>query len=132
MTTVVKFPTNRIVREVLPNIEEIEKAKEKSIQRHADTIVEDLFLSLLDAIDNYGIETETLDFEKDYAFVVDSIRAAVYRSFNIEHPLHKFIDTNVKVVHAESKEDLMAKIKELLEKQKLDMEEVIDIPNDSD
>jgi hypothetical protein len=66
MTTIVKFPTNRIIREVPPNIEEINKAKEKSLQKHAETIVEDLVLSIIDAIENYGIDSETESFERDF------------------------------------------------------------------
>ena len=74
MTTIVQFPTNRIVREVAPNIEEIERAKEKSLQKHAESIVEDLVLNIMDALDNYGIDTETESFERDFTFTADGLR----------------------------------------------------------
>jgi hypothetical protein len=115
MTTIVKFPTNRIIREVPPNIEEINKAKEKSLQKHAETIVEDLVLSIIDAIENYGIDSETESFERDFSFVADGLRATIYRSFNIDHPLHSFIDTNVTLVKAENFEDLRLKMDQVME-----------------
>jgi hypothetical protein len=115
MTTIVKFPTNRIIREVPPNIEEINKAKEKSLQKHAETIVEDLVLSIIDAVENYGIDTETESFERDFSFVADGLRATIYRSFNINHPLHSFIDTNVTLVKAENFDDLRLKIDQVIE-----------------
>lgn len=114
MTTIVQFPTNRIVREVAPNIEEIEKAKEKSLQKHAETIVEDLVLNIMDALENYGIDTDADSFERDFTFAADGLRATVYRTFNIEHPLHNFIDTNVQIVKAESFDELKEKIKDLV------------------
>jgi hypothetical protein len=115
MTTIVKFPTNRIIREVPPNIEEINKAKEKSLQKHAETIVEDLVLSIIDAIENYGLDSETESFERDFSFVADGLRATIYRSFNIDHPLHSFIDTNVTLVKAENFEDLRLKMDQVME-----------------
>jgi hypothetical protein len=114
MTTIVKFPTNRIIREVPPNIEEINKAKEKSLQKHAETIVEDLVLSLIDAIENYGIDSEIESFERDFSFVADGLRATIYRSFNIDHPLHSFIDTNVTLVKAENFDDLRLKMDQVM------------------
>ena len=115
MTTIVKFPTARIVREVPPNIEEIERAKEKSLQRHAETIVEDLILNIMDALENYGVDVDSDSFERDFTFGADGLRATVYRTFGIEHPLHNFIDTNVQIVHAESFEELKEKIKDLVD-----------------
>lgn len=123
MTTIVQFPSSRIVREVAPNIEEIEKAKEKSLQKHAETIVEDLILNIMDALENYGIDTDGDTFERDFTFAADGLRATVYRSFNIEHPLHSFIDTNVTVVKAENFDDLKEKIKNIILEES---EEIVD------
>ena len=117
MTTIVKFPESRIVREVPPNIEEIAKAKEKGLQKHAETIVEDLILNILDAMENYGIDTETDNFQRDFSFAADAMRASIYRSFNIEHPLHTFVDTNVQIVKAENMDDLKEKIKNMIENE---------------
>lgn len=122
MTTIVQFPTSRIVREVPPNVEEIEKAKEKSLQKHAETIVEDLVLNVMDALENYGIDTDAETFERDFTFTADGLRATVYRTFGIEHPLHSFIDTNVQIVKADSFDELKERIKDLVD----EAEETVD------
>jgi hypothetical protein len=45
----------------------------------------------------------------------DAIRATIYRQFNLEHNLHKFIDENVKMVNR--------KTGELISEDELDEEE---------
>lgn len=123
MTTIVKFPESRIVREVPPNIEEIAKAKEKGLQKHAETIVEDLILNILDAMENYGIDVETDDFQRDFSFAADAMRASIYRSFNLEHALHTFVDNNVQIIRAENMDDLKEKIKKIVEENKEGLDE---------
>jgi formiminotetrahydrofolate cyclodeaminase len=122
MTTIVQFPANRIVREIAPNVEEIERAKEKGLQKHAETIVEDMFLSMMDALENYGIDVETEQFERDFTFAADALRATVYRTFGIDHGLHEFINTNVQIVKAENYDDLREKMKAMLQ----ETEETVD------
>lgn len=128
MTNVFEFPKNKIVREVQPNIDEIERAKHKSLLNYADMIVDDMIGNMLDAFDNYGIEVEKEDFQKDFAFSVDALKATVYRYFGIEHSLHGFIDENVKIVPKEladvmNGEDVSEKTLEELE---LENEEELD------
>lgn len=98
MTNVYQFPKDKIVREVQPNIDEIERAKHKSLLNYADMIVDDLIGSILDSLDNQGIEVEKEEFQKDLSFTIDAMRASVYRYFGLEHTLHKFIDENVQIV----------------------------------
>lgn len=94
---VLEFPKSKIVREVPPNIEELERAKEKGLRNFADGVLDELAGGLLVEIENYGIDTETQSFAKDISFTVDALRASIYRSIGIEHHLHKFIDENITV-----------------------------------
>lgn len=98
MTKIVEFPKSKIFREVPPNIEEIEKAREKGIIKHAESIVEDFQINMLEAMENYGIDIDSDFFLKDMSIVTDFIRAAIFRSFKIEHPLHNFVDNNVTLI----------------------------------
>lgn len=98
MTNVFKFPEHKIVREVPPNIEEIEKAKEKGKQNYAEDIIVDLAENMLNALDSYGLDQETKHFDKDFAFSLEAIRALIYRTLSIEHHLHDFIDSHVSVL----------------------------------
>jgi hypothetical protein len=95
---VVEFPSHRIVREHA-GIQVIEDAREKSIQKFADTITEDLIGYMAEELENSGIDIERPEFLKDFSLTVDSLRAAIYRQFDIPHNLHAFVDTNVKMVN---------------------------------
>ena len=99
MTTIVNFPTSRIVREVQPNIEEVEKAKEKGKQEYADGIVAEVATELLAELENYGIELEDDNgkFNKDFLFLTDVLKSVVYRNMDLNHPLHEFVDENVAI-----------------------------------
>ena len=59
MTNIFKFPENKIVREIPPQIEEIEKAKEKGKQNYAEEIIVDLAENLLGALDSYGLDQDS-------------------------------------------------------------------------
>ena len=100
MTTnnVFKFPEHKIVREIPPQIEEIEKAKEKGKQNYAEDIITDFAESMLGALDSYGIDQDSKNFDKDLAFAVEAIRAMIYRSLSLDHHLHDFVDSHVSVL----------------------------------
>jgi len=125
---VIEFPKSKVVRE-LP--EEIHKARQqKADQKFADSVVDELAGFLLTELDNYNIPVENKQFAKDMVLVVDSLRAAVYRSLDLEHHLHIFIDDNVKILEGNveglTKEELADRIAEMIEdiaKEKVDSEE---------
>jgi hypothetical protein len=94
---VVEFPSHRIVRENINN-SVIEQAREKSTQKFADSIVDSLIEIMLEEMENFGVDTETESFMKDFSLTVDSLRASVYRTLGIKHHLHAFIDKNVKMM----------------------------------
>jgi hypothetical protein len=95
---VFKFPEHKIVREIPPQIEEIEKAKEKGKQNYAEDIAVDFAESMIAVLDSYGIDQDNENFDKDLSFAVEAIRAMIYRSLGIKHHLHEFIDTHVSVL----------------------------------
>lgn len=125
---VIEFPKSKVVRE-LP--EEIHKARQqKADQKFADSVVDELAGFLLTELDNYNIPVENKQFAKDMVLVVDSLRAAVYRSLDLEHHLHIFIDDNVKILEGNveglTKEELADRIAGMIEdiaKEKVDSEE---------
>ena len=98
MTNVFKFPEHKIVREVPVNVEEVEAAKEKGKQNFANDILNDFIDGTLTLLENYGIDTEGTEFEKDFSFTVESIKATIYRSLSLKHHLHDFIEKSVVVV----------------------------------
>jgi hypothetical protein len=115
---VFKFPEHKIVREIPPQIEEIEKAKEKGKQNYAEDIAVDFAESMIAVLDSYGIDQDNENFDKDLSFAVEAIRAMIYRSLGIKHHLHEFIDTHVSVLKKDKDGNL------ILESPS-DMEEII-------
>jgi hypothetical protein len=95
MTNIVDFPKSKIVRDVAPNVEEIVKAREKSVENFAEGAISDIVDSIYSEIENNGIETETDNFTKDFSFMVEGLRSCIYRSLNLEHHLHAFLDNYV-------------------------------------
>jgi hypothetical protein len=100
---VVNFPSHRIIREHA-DVDIIAKAKQKSTLKFADSITEEMVGNMLEDLENSGIDVETKQFIKDFSMVVDCLRASVYRHFELEHHLHEFIDTNVKMIDKTTRE----------------------------
>lgn len=96
---IVAFPKNKIVRE-LPAIAEevVQEAKMRGQKNYADAVISDIIEGLVTELSNYGIDIDDEDFTKDFSLSVDSLRAAVYRTMNIPHHLHDFIDNAISMV----------------------------------
>jgi hypothetical protein len=90
---VLKFPSSRIVRENV-NVEAIEQAKEKSVQKFADSITDGVIMEVLQTLENCGIDLDKTSFQKDFSLVANALRATTYRNFEIDHPFHVIIDGN--------------------------------------
>ena len=118
MTNVFKFPEHKIVREIPPQIEEIEKAKEKGKQNYAEEIIVDLAENLLGALDSYGLDQDSKHFDKDFSFAMEAFRALIYRTLSINHHLHDFIETSVSLLKKDENGNLVIESPE-------DMEEII-------
>jgi hypothetical protein len=96
-TNVVAFPKNKIVRDTALNTEAVNKMKEKSVQNFADTITVELSDLILFELENFGVDTESAEFTKDFYFMCSILSALVYRSVGIKHEFHEFIDDKVSV-----------------------------------
>jgi len=118
MTNIFKFPENKIVREIPPQIEEIEKAKEKGKQNYAEEILVDLAENLLASLDSYGLDQDSKHFDKDFSFAMEAFRALIYRTLSIDHHLHDFIETSVSLLKKDENGNLILESPE-------DMEEII-------
>lgn len=127
---VIEFPKNKVVREVP---EEIHKERQaKADMKQADAIVDEIAGIMLTELDNYYVDISDKQFAKDIILVVDALKAAVYRSYGIDHHLHPFIDDNVKLIEGDidslSKEEIKEKIEKIMvelseAKEKIDSDE---------
>lgn len=126
---VIAFPKHKVVRDVPGDV--IEERNRRADQKMADAMVDEITGMIITELDNYYVEIENKQFTKDFVLVVDALRAAVYRSFGIDHHLHPFIDNNVKLIEGKegmSKEEIKEKIEQVMAelsaaKEELDTEE---------
>lgn len=102
MHEVISFPSNKIVREYPQNIEILEKAKEKSVKKFADDVIDILAETCYEQIESLGLDVEVENFDRDFSFIVETIRATVYRNLELPHHLHEFIDNNLEVTTPDS------------------------------
>lgn len=127
---VIEFPKSKVVREVP---EEIHKERQaKADMKQADAIVDEIAGVMITELDNYFVDVTNKQFSKDIILVVDALKAAVYRSYGIDHHLHPFIDDNVKLIEGDidgmTKEEINEKIEKIMfelseAKEKIDTEE---------
>lgn len=114
---IIQFPEHRIVREATHNIDELKKAKEKSIINFAEGLINDLTFIIYTEFENNGVETDGEKFETDYSFMVDSLRSCVYRTLGISHSLHEFIDTSVQMRPFDKKKGKIVDDDEIIENE---------------
>ena len=127
---VIEFPKSKVVREI-PEEVHIER-QAKADMKQADVIVDEVAGLMITELDNYFVDVTSKQFSKDIILVVDALKAAVYRSYGIDHHLHPFIDDNVKLIEGDidgmSKEEIKEKIEKIMlelseAKEKIDSEE---------
>lgn len=126
---VIEFPKHKVVRDI--PLEQQKARQEKADKKLADAIVDDLSGMMITELDNFYVSVTDQQFSKDFILVVDALKAAVYRSFGIDHHLHDFIDKNITLVgdsleglsNEEIQEKIESVVKELLEaKAQLDVD----------
>lgn len=90
---IILFPQDRIVRpQTVAQFEDgLLQAKldyiEYLVKKHSYTLFVRLNLD--------GVEIKNAQDIGDYVFVTEAIRAALYRTHGLEHPLHEFITANL-------------------------------------
>lgn len=128
---VIEFPKHKVVRDV-PE-EHLKARQAKADQKLADAIVDDLTSIVITELDNFCIEVTEKAFAKDFILVVDSIKAAVYRSFGINHHLHDFVDKNITLINGDFDKMSNDEIQEKIEQVMKELEEAknkIDTPTE--
>lgn len=95
---ILEFPKSKIVRENLPENERVIQAKERSLNSFAAELSDDLAAQVYDELDNMGLDVDSEQFQKDYGFCVEALRASIYRAVGLDHRMHHFLDNNVRVI----------------------------------
>jgi len=91
---IIPFPSHlRLVA-----IEEAEKDEETD-RKYVDGFVHELALHLLSEFHEEGFDIQTKVFDKNFGFVVETIRSTLYATYDIFHPFQEIVDKCVKFAH---------------------------------
>lgn len=102
---IIVFPKSKIVR-IIPDKTEQENAA-KYHRRNAERFVSYLCENILGEISEIEeIDVKQMHFQKDFSYTIEVLRATIYRSFGLEHPLQEYLDKNVEVATPEEMEKL--------------------------
>lgn len=94
---IISFPKSKILRDEESDDEFVSESKAKIRQNFADNLVNEIVTGLHNEMELYNVDTSKYEFRKDFIFMMDVIKAIVYRSMEMEHPLHEYIDRTVKL-----------------------------------
>ena len=97
---VIQFPSSKIVRPPVVNNEMIEKVQVKGITNLAESISAEVVAAVMNDFDSAGLNTETVQFHKDFSFLALTMTAVVYRALELDHPFQKVLD-QIKIVETE-------------------------------
>ena len=130
---VIEFPKHKVVREIPQEVHQARQAK--ADQKFADAMVDELTGILITELDNFDVAVTDKEFSKDFILVIDALKAAVYRSFGLDHHLHDFIDNNVTLISDGMDGMTKDEIREKIDQVMRDLEEAkgqMDLDTDDD
>ena len=98
MTNIIKFPSKNVKithpdltseeRQALLLREKISKIEE---------CLEHVSTESIGMIYRMGFDITREDYVKDVTLIVDSFRSLMYKTMNLDHPVHEFVDKNYKM-----------------------------------
>lgn len=96
---ILNFPQDKIVRHSPSFTEDmLNKMKEKGAQNFADMLVQELTTNILAELSGFGLDIEKDSFGKDFMFLTGVLSATIYRSMDLNHEFHQFIDESVGII----------------------------------
>ena len=107
MSTVIKFPKHNPRITPDQSLEQVQEKIAQAKEKYINALVDHHSSNLLAGIALSGLEIDTDEFMKDFAFTVETIRSTMYRSMGMVHPLQESIDEVVDVVDKEDDEDFL-------------------------
>ena len=98
---VIPFPTHlRVVPPVEATISD-----EQENRKYVDEFVHEVALHLLSEFHEEGFDIQTKTFDKNFGFVVETIRSTLYGTYDIAHPFQEIVDKCVKFAHDNDDDD---------------------------
>lgn len=95
---VILFPENKIKKQpTMVDPKAQKKMRDYQTTKFVETACDKIGLDMIKEFAQMQLDMKQDNFTKDLAFVIDSIRALLYRQFSMNYPMQKVIDTGVKL-----------------------------------
>ena len=101
-SNVIQFPKSKIVRDGV-NVEQLRELREKGLQNFAEELTNEIASNIVADLSAAGLNLDKENIVDDLSFVFFGLRAAVYRTLDLEHPLQTFVDEHIKEIEEISK-----------------------------
>lgn len=91
MAEVIQFPMHKIKERSANTNADLDRvfAQKKLL---IDDLVDHYATNLINKCSMHGFDVDSVDFEYDFAFMVESFRSALYRDVGIRHPIQEISD----------------------------------------
>ena len=110
--TVILFPADHIIRINPSEISEddgaamvfadVEVFQKRFINNLIQTYIDSIIYSLIDS----NIDISSDDFQKNFAFTMECLRASIYQTMGLRHPLHGAITSLIEsIINSSKKSD---------------------------
>ena len=71
----------------------------------ADHLTEGIMVNVVDSMQENEIDVRSQEFLADIGFVIEAVKAVIYRSMNHGHPLHEVMGNTIKVTEVDDGEE---------------------------
>jgi len=101
--TVLEFPKSRIVRENVDHLSGNKKSIDDTRRNILSQLVDHEANRLIVELSLEGIDIEKDGFDKYFALSMECLRASVFKTFDISHPLQSAMDEMIAAIEAINK-----------------------------
>jgi len=98
MTNIIKFPSKQMSMshpELSNEEREARLLREKILK--IEEALEYVSTEAIGMVYRMGFDITKEDYVKDVTLIVDSFRSLMYKTMNLDHPVHDFVDKNYKM-----------------------------------
>ena len=95
---ILMFPFNKVKNKANVGPQDTgyaKRVKKEQTKKFTEQVVDELALKLIKEFSGLAMKTHTIEFTKDFAFLVDVLRSLVKRDFNLNHIVQKMVDKSV-------------------------------------
>lgn len=97
-SNIITFPVDRIIRNDDKHVSVSMKAmRKRATHNQAEMIMSEISESLYYELVGYGLDVESEYFNQYFSFILENIRALVYKEMKLKHHLQSFVEKSIEL-----------------------------------